>query len=126
MLPFQKEGCVEATYPHKMKLEEKRVFSGFCRTNGEQSIPAKGFYKSVLAENLNYYLHNFFSNKRKEKKLVKNSHDFGSVPVQSVNKDKFPTLNPITQKFSLQNCLGMKLAKKITGEFPTPCFASNH
>lgn len=52
---------------------------------------------------------------------MKNPHDFGSVPVQSVNKDKFPTLNPITQKFSLQNYLGMKLAKKSLGTF-SPLF----
>jgi len=53
---------------------------------------------------------------------VKTPHDFGSVPVQSVNKDKFPTLNPITQKFSLQNFLGMKLAKKSLETFsPLSC-----
>lgn len=38
MLPFQKKGCVEFTHIHKMKLEEKRAFSGFCGTNGEQPI----------------------------------------------------------------------------------------
>lgn len=38
MLPFRKKGCVEFTHIHKMKLEEKRAFSGFCGTNGEQPI----------------------------------------------------------------------------------------
>lgn len=41
--------------------------------------------------------------------------------MHSVNKDKFPTLNPLTQKCSLQNYLGVKLAKKSLGTF-SPLF----
>lgn len=98
MLPSRKKSCAEVARAHKMKLEEKRVSVAFVGLMGNNPSLHQGRVNLVcLKTRITICLFFFFFSI--ERRFSGNPPDVGLVPVQSVSKDKFPTLNPITQKF---------------------------